>query len=371
VELIRVSDGTHLWSDSYDRDLSDIFKLQGDIAKTVAAALKVAMTRSEASSDTSELSTDAYSLLLQGNYFFNRNTDADLKQAIVFYKGAIKLEPNQALPWAKLAATHLSQANNGWAPTIETNAKGQEAARRAISLEPNLADAHRVLADLLYYDFKWSEARAEYERAIELNPGDERVRASLAELTGALSGKVDDAVDHWHQHLARDPLDTDALDRLAWVLLNAGRVEESIATGLKLQQLHPDYSSNHARIAVGYLVLGKYREALEAADMEQDEAWKLTVLPAIYWAMGRQKESGTALSRLKEKLGDAGAVQVAQMHAYRGELDEAFSWLERAYRQRDAGLTVVKIDPLLRRLHGDPRFQALLVKMKLPGTPSV
>jgi TolB-like protein/Flp pilus assembly protein TadD len=369
AQLIRVSDGSHLWSDSYDRDLADIFKLQGDIATTVATALKVAIARNEGSSENSEVDAEAYSLLLQGNYFVNRNTEPDVKKAIAFYEGAIKLDPGYALPWAKLATAYLSQANNGWAPTIEANAKGRDAAKRAISIDANLAEAHRVLADLLYYDFSWSGARSEYERAIELNPNDARIRASLAELAGALSGHLDDAIAHWRRHLARDPLDTEAFDRLAWVLINAGRFDESIATGLELQQLHPAYASNRARVALGFLLLGRYSEALNAAEKERDESWRLTVLPAVYWALGRRKESGGALSRLKERQASVGAVQIAQMHAYRGEFDAAFAWLDRAYRQRDGGLTVLKIDPLLRPLHADPRFQTLLVKMKLDRDP--
>jgi eukaryotic-like serine/threonine-protein kinase len=366
AQLIRVSDGVHVWSQAYERTLNDIFKLQGEIAHTVASALKAALNERSSADAADRSNLEAYNLLLRGNYFLDRFGKGDTEKAIAYYDKAIALDPNYVLAWVKVADAYMNLADNGWAPIADANERARRALRHAISIDPGSAIAHRDLGYLYEgFDWDWDRAQDEYERATALNPSDARVRISLAGLKGFRFAQFDETVTLLRQALSRDPLDTRSLNSLGWTLLYAGRLEESAAASRQLLELNPSYASAGTRLAFALLAMGRKSEALDAAQKEADEAWRLSVLPIVYWAMGRRAESDQSLHELAQKYAAGSAYNVAQMYAYRGEPDAAFQWLERAYRQRDGGIVALKIDPLFRSLHADPRYQALLVKMKL------
>jgi eukaryotic-like serine/threonine-protein kinase len=365
VQLIRASDGSHLWSQTYNRNVGDIFQVQGDIANAVSAALKVALIESARGGPRRESNTDAYNLLLQGDYVLNRNTEIDATKAIAFFNEAIRLDPAYALAWARLARAHFVQAANGWTRIADSGARGRDAALKAIGLDPDLAPAHRVLGDIYKsFDWNWAGAQSEYARTIELDPADLHVRASLAELRETMLGHLDQAINYRQQLLVLDPLDTNGFFELSAMLYFAGRYEESVAVAYKLQQLDPNFAGNYEGIALGLLFMGNYPEALAAIEKEPDEAWRLSALPVVHWALGRKAESNAELRELERKYSDGKAYQIAEVHAYRGELDAAFNWLDRASRQRDGGLPYMRVSPLLRNLHSDPRWHALLATMK-------
>ena len=215
------------------------------------------------------------------------------------------------------------------------------------------------------FDWDWDAARTELERARRLDPNDPYVLADLAFMTGGISGHFDQQIEHLHRVLSHDPLDSDALQNLSWVLFAADRLEESVASWRKLIELNPTYASGQASLGRTLLLMGRYPEARAAVEKESDEAWRLSVLPAVAWASGRRAESDVALGQLKRKYAEDFPFQIAQMHAYRGETEAAFEWLDRAYRQHDPSMITVQIDPLLRGLRADRRFRALLVQMKL------
>jgi TolB-like protein len=365
VQLIRAEDGTHLWSHTYDRNLADIFKVQDEIAGTVAQALNVAL-KSGIPDERDQRNLDAHNLLLQGNFFLSRRTKQDAEKAVDLYKQAISLDPNYALALERLASANMFQAGSGWISITEGNAKAREELERAVKLEPNLAIAHASLGFLHeFFDWNWRASQTEYKRALELDPNDGLAKTHLARIDALKSGRFDGAIAAFHQHLLRDPLDTTALWRFALLLFCSDRLNEAEAAWRKLEELNGNYAGGHAYWAIALVLMGRNTEALTTVEREPDEAWRLSASPAVYWSLGRQAESDAALEKLKEKYAAGSAYQIAEMHAYRGEVESAFEWLARAYRQRDGGMQYLRIDPMLGNLHGDSRYKELLAKMKL------
>jgi serine/threonine protein kinase/TolB-like protein len=366
AQLIRAADGSHLWSQSYDRKLTDIFKVQGEIARAVAQALKFVMGRGGSGADMKPADTEAYNLLLQGNFYLKRHTKVDAERATVLFKEAIQRDPSYGMAWASLASAYRLQAWSGWAPRRERVGMAREAANTALRARPAVALAHRVLGDLYAeYDWNWGLATAEYERALNIDPADEGSRHNLLFYTDFVQGRLDPLIDFLHQSIQRDPLNTGARWGLSWGLFDAGRAQACAAEFRRLLELNASSSGAQAGLGACLLYLGSRSEALEAAQKETDEPWRLTVLASIFWEMGRGAESDAALHELEQKHTKTFGWAVASVHAYRGETDAAFEWLNRAYRERDPGMTWIKVNPWLRRLHGDPRFQAILVKMRL------
>jgi serine/threonine protein kinase/Flp pilus assembly protein TadD len=366
AQLIKAADGSHLWSQTYDRNLSDIFKLQAEIAGTVAAAMKVALNEHSGSKPAYEPDTEAYNLLLQGNYFFNQRNKPDMERAIAFYQEAIARQSNYALAWVKLARANLAQAEAGWAMVVVASARTRDALQRALRIDRNLVEAHQTLGRLYReFDWNWSQAEAEYAQALKLDQVNADTLIDIAEMKANRFGRFDEAIALRRQAFLRDPLDTHSLSTLAYWLLSAGRLEESAAAYRKLLQLNPSYAGSAYNFALSLFLMGRYPEALAAAQSEPAEAYRLDFLPIAYWAMGRQAESDESLRQLKQKDAAVAAYNIAEVHAWRGEADAAFEWLDRAYRQRDGGMSEMKTDPLLQHLHGDARYQALLVKMRL------
>jgi tetratricopeptide (TPR) repeat protein len=377
TELIRAADGTHLWSQTYDRNLSDIFKVQSEIAGTVAQALKATLNSAGEGMQRKEISAEAYNLLLEGNFLSGRRNKADSNRAIEFYKRAVEIDPNYALAWTKMAREYASQAAWGWIPGSQgmegiekALEKGRELAQHALRLNPDLPEAHRTLGGVYdQFDWDWSAARAQYQRARELEPDDLRSADDLAWLNGGMYGRLHQDIEIERQMIERDPLDTSARSWLGWLLFLAGRYEEAVTAARQAVLLNPSYAGANTSMAYALLYLGRLDEALAAAREEADEPFRLQTLPVAFWALGRKAESDAALNELKTKYANSSAYNIAEMYAYRGEIDSAFQWLDRAYPQRDIGMTWVRIDPLLQNLHKDQRYKAVLVKMKLDGDP--
>ncbi len=366
AELIRASDGAHQWSQTYERSFGDVFKLQDDIAATVARELKVALNEGGAPAPAFEPNSDAYNLYLKGNFFDNQREKADEEKAIALYLQALQLDPNFALAWMKLAGAYRAQARFGWSAALDGAERSKAAARRALQIEPDLAPAHMLLGQIERdFFWNWAGARAEFERAIALDPNDLQVRAQLGYLKAATQGQPDVHVEVLRQILRKDPLDTNSLWVLGVALMDAGRPEESLDAYYKLLELNPDFAGGQASLSDTLLFMGRYGDALAAAQKEPDEGERLAELPMIFWALGRRAESDAALREFESKFGAVAAVEVAVAHAYRGEADAAFQWLERAYRQHDSDLQWIKNDTWLRKLHGDARFPALLAKLNL------
>jgi tetratricopeptide (TPR) repeat protein len=178
-------------------------------------------------------------------------------------------------------------------------------------------------------------------------------------------GEVDKAIEFYQEDLARNPLDPITLQSLGAALCAADRLQECLQARLNLLQLHPDFGGVNRHIGMARLYLGQFDAALKAMQSETNEEYRLGGLALVYWAMERRAESTAALNLLIDKFASSDAYGIASIRAYRGEIDAAFQWLDRAYRAHEFGILGVKTDPLLRKLRGDGRFQALLSRMRL------
>ena len=373
AQLIRASDGVHLWSEIYDRKLNDIFKLQDEISTTVAKALNVALnvtpTAGGNSAAQGTTSIAAYNLLLQSNYFFWRGNPGDDAKAVEHLLQALKLDPRYALAWAKLARVYAWQGYAGELTAEEGAVKGRAAVERALALDPNCAEAYYARANISrLIGGDWGASIADNERAAALDPQGEvgvNARANILSARAHRNGRFDDSITFARQRLERDPLDTETMSDLAYFEQDAGHLEESAAISRRLLEQNPDYVTANAQYAVTLLLMKKNPEALVAAEKESDDASKFRALGCVYWAMGRRGESDVALAALERGFADRKAYEIASVHACRGEADAAFAWLDRAYQQRKGSLGALKADPLLRKLRDDPRFDALLRKARL------
>jgi TolB-like protein/tetratricopeptide (TPR) repeat protein len=365
AQLIRASDGSHLWSQTYDRDPVDIFKVQDEIAGTVAQALNTTLTSATGRGQPKSVKPEAYNLVLLGNYFANRGSDADTEKAKGFYKDAIRLDPSYALAWAKLGA--ITDFD-----TPEGRAEATSALQRALQLDPNLAVAYSGLEQIsVYTDFNWSKGKAELERAIELNPNDFHYRAELAWLTEGRFGVFDNKIRYLRQAVSNDPLDSSSQWHLAVTYSFAGEFEESAAAYRRLLELNPTYFAAQTDYGATLLLMRRYPEALAAVEKEPLEPYRLWGLAIVHWGLGRESDSNAELSRIKEKFMSHGisAWRIARAYAYRGQNDAALEWLGRSYQQHEQGMTLLAVDPFFRNLRTDPGYQALLVKMKLDNGP--
>ena len=365
TQLIRASDGVQLWSQTYDRNLADIFRVQDEISERVAKALNTTLAVTGLPVGQ-ESDVEAYNLVLEGNYYKLRRTKGDVEKAIQLYKKAIDIRPNYALPWARLASGYLTLAEAKGTPSAEDNAKIVAALDRALHLDPNLIWAYYTRAGFegaIKWD--WAAVQADHERMREIDPGIYLLPLALGDMA-LVFGHVDEAVQQYKRAIELNPLESTALRQLGVALCATDRLQECLQYRLKLQQLHPEVRGINAFVGEAHLLLGQLPEALDAMQKESEEDRKLAGLAMVYSAMGRRAESDAAVKALEEGHASDDTYGIAQLHAYRGEPDAAFDWLQRSFRMHDSNIIYVKTDPLLRNLHRDPRFQTLLTNLRLP-----
>jgi len=364
AELVEAGTDSTLWTQTYDRQMENIFAVQGDIAASVSGALKVALEGD--APKTQETNPEAYNAYLQGRYFSDRRGKENLEKAVGYFEQALKIDPNYARAWAGLSRAHSGQADIGYVPLHEGYLKAQKELEKALQLEPNLAEAYARMGWIKSnYDWDWIGADAAYKRGLELEPANADVVRGSAALAAKL-GRFDEAIALNHRAIELDPLRIAAYINLGLSAYYAGRWAEAEAAFRKVLELNPQYPSAHQLLGRLYLAQSKPEEALAEMQKELEPLWRGQGLALAYHAARKKKEADAALAEDIKEFQNDGAFQIAEIYAYRGETDKAFEWLERAYKQRDTGLAVMKGDPLLRSLQHDPRYRAFLQKMKLP-----
>jgi TolB-like protein/Tfp pilus assembly protein PilF len=364
AQLINVADGYHLWSETYDRDLNDIFSVQDEIARSVAGTLQVTLLR-EKESSLQTRNTEAYNAMLMGRYFYGQQTRESLEKAVSYFEQAITLDPGYAEAWAGLGATCAFQAGNGYVSPREGYDRARAAVKKALALDKNLSYAHRVLGWIqMSCDWDWAAADASYQKAMSLQP--ERGQVETAQLAVAF-GRFEDASALARRAADYDPISAQVYATLGLSYWYGGQIEEAVAVYRKILELNPANEAIRSVLGLIYITHSNPQQALVELDQVKDPYWRLPGLAMIYHSLGKKPESDAALAEFIEKYQAGGAYNVAQVYAFRGEADQAFVWLERAYAQRDGGMFLVKVDPMLKTLRPDPRFKALLNKMRLPA----
>ena len=377
AQLIRVETDSHLWSETYDRELDDIFAVQDDIARSVVTELRTALmgdgnaaaASAEALAEVRAAASgradnpEAHRLYLQGRFFIERMTQADLARAADYFLQAIALDPEFALAWTGLSRAYWTQAGYGWLPVAEGFEKAREAAQRALSIAPDLAEGHVGLGLVLQgHDWNWSAAEAQFQRALALQPGNAEVLRAFASMAGIL-GRQDEAIEFLRRAVVLDPLSASGQRFLGLRCAMFGRLDEAESALHTALDLNPQSGLVNCFLSVVRLFKGDGAGALECARREVLPDFRLVGIAMAEHTLGHATESESALTRLIEDHGHVAAYQIAEAFGWRGEKDRAFEGLERAYVQRDPGLSHAKTDPFFAPLRDDPRWAAFMKKM--------
>ena len=370
AELVKADDGFQLWSQTYDREIKDIFSVEDEIAQAATEALRLKLLGSNGQPVASNLRStnpEAYQAYLQAEYFSERGeSKEDLGKALDYTDKAIKLDEKYAPAWALRSSVQNTMAEVALTDTTEGFRKARDDAERSIALDPTLASAYLALARTqIFYDWDWDAADTSLAKAAALEPGSVeifRVRSHLS----LILGNLDQAITLYEQAVALDPLRTNSHLNLGQLLYLSGRYGEAQAALQKALDLNPQAAYVHVILGQILIAERKPQHALVEVEKEPSEWGKLTGEVLAYHALGREQDSNTALAGLIARHGTYAAYQIAQVYAYRGESDKSFEWLERAYNQRDAGLPSFNTEPLFKNLRHDPRYAELLKKMRLP-----
>ena len=372
VQLINALTDAHLWAETYDRKLTDIFAVESDIAKTIADTLQAKLTGSEkiAIAKKPTENAEAHELYLKGRFFWNKRTAADLRKSIEYFNQAIAKDPGYAQAYAALAQSwKLLPAFNGGAPN-DCFPQAEAAAKKALALDDTSSTAHAALASLKGLNgFDYPGAIAEYERTLQLNPNDATARQWFANDTLANVGQTEREIAELKRAVELDPLSLVINSNLGVAYIHAGRLDEAIAQLRKTVELDGTFYYARYNLAQALELKGLIPEATaeyqKTMSMTEDPV-PLGMLGRLYALHGQKDEALTILQRLRQNREQryTAAYSLALIYVGLGDRNEALNWLEQGYREHDGfNIGPIRVDPLLAPLHGDPRFEALAEKI--------
>jgi TolB-like protein/Tfp pilus assembly protein PilF len=357
AQLIDAAADKHLWSQSYDRRLVDIFAIQDEIAADVVKQLKITLLG--AAPSVRETDPEAYALYLQAVQLGRQNTAAAYPRSDALYRQALAIDPRYAPAWVGLARNFSNQTNAGLLSNAEGYARAREAAAKALALAPDYAPVHATLGYIAVADNDLAAAAQHYEHALALAPADLGVLRSSASLLQSL-GRLDEALALYEALVRRDPVNVTALVNLGIAQANAGRFDAALDSLRTALSLAPGRGQTHYGLGVALLGQGDAAGALAEIEQESSTVWKTIGLPLAYHALGRQPEFDAALAALIAKYENDWAYNIAYVHAFRGEADQAFAWLAKAVAYADPGLSEIATNHLFANLHADPRWLPFL-----------
>ncbi|MEY2555614.1 MAG: hypothetical protein QOF93_758, partial [Verrucomicrobiota bacterium] len=374
VQLINALTDAHLWADTYDRKLIDIFSVESEIAKTIADTLQAKLTGSEktAMSKKPTANPEAYELYLKGRFFWNKRTSQDLPKSVDYYKQAIAKDPNYALAYAGLADAYVLYPDYGVGAPAEFYPMAKEMATKALSLESTLGEPHAALG-LAYtnFDRDFAKAIAEFERSIQLNPNYATAHQWFDTPLQA-TGQVDRAIAESRKAIELDPLSLIVNADLAFIYLNARRFDEALAQSRKTLEIDPNFHVVREYLGEALQFKNQLAEALSefraAAAVATDEPFTNALLGQACARAGLRDEAQKILAHLEEQSRTKFVTgwSLAVVRLALGDKDGAAAALQSAYDQHAPEILILKYDPLFDDLHGDPRFEALVQKIVRP-----
>jgi TolB-like protein/tetratricopeptide (TPR) repeat protein len=365
AQLINSRDGTHLLSQTYDRDLRDVLKTQDEIAIKVARALETEVLTRDFISRPALRNTEAYTLYLQGQHAGDRFEPQGWEQAVNDFKRAFDLDPSFTEAAAAVAGFSQYGGQVGYIPPDVAFEQARQFAELALKLDPNFVSAHAVLGSIYgSYAWDWPAADKEIKVALGLAPNDSETLWAATVLSLTL-GRWDDGVRYAITMQEVDPLNPNGYFWLSLGQMRRGRFAEAEAAILRALELSPTYTFGPYTLGLILLARNQAEAALAAFLKEPRDASRIGGSALAYFALGRKAESDAALALRIKDYGNF-AIGIAKIYAFRGESDEAFKWLDRAYERKDALLYGIKFAPEFDKLHGDPRYKAFLKKMNLP-----
>lgn len=362
AQLIRTDDGVHLWSQTYDRDVKDIFQVQDEIAAAVVAALKLKLLPALGLDPTRSDNPEAYNQFLLGRQFGRRGNPEDLQRAVSAYRKAIALDPNFAAAYAGLSFSETALAVLTQDPALF--AQSHDDAEKALTLAPQLVDGYRARASLRLETLDFSGARADSEQALNLAPGESAVQ-SLYGAQIAATGKIPQAIKAMNKAIELDPLSGYAWANVGLFQTMTGDYPAARHALERALAISPANDSFHFALGQLHLLDGRLADAQAEFQKQTDAGIRQMTSAMVEHAGGHEKASQQALKDLIAKHAADMAYQVGDVYAWIGDKDKAFEWLARAYEQRDSGLNGIAYDPLLAGLQNDPRYGALLKKLGL------
>ena len=367
AQLIQVRDETHLWAQTYERGVTDILKLQSEVARAIAREIRVKLTPREERrlAASSAVSPQAYEAYLKGRHLWNRRTEEGMRKSIAHYEQAIRLYPQYAMAYAGVADSYVMLACRGMVPAKDTFRKAKEAARKAIDLDSELGEAHGSLAHVRLHDWDWEGLEADFERAIDLNPAQAIVYYWYGEFLMS-RGRPEEAIAVTQKAQQTDPLSPVIGSSLAMILYLARRYDQAAVVLERTRELNPDHFLPHLRMGLIRIQQRKYDEAIlelkTAVSLADQSTETLAALAMAYAAAGKKKPAQQILAKLQQLAGKRYVLpyNVAKIHAAGADGDKAFEWLERAYEGGNPDLIELNSEPIFDGLRGEPRFSDLM-----------
>ena len=367
AQLVKANDGFHLWSQSYDRELTDVYAVQEEIASAVAEALKLKLLARAVPGAQREVKPAAYTAYLRARQLRGGGAEG-AKEAIAVLEQALEIDPGFAAAWAQLAVTQSWAADNAEGPAelAEWQRKALASADKAVELDPGLADGYWARGNLrASVTWDWEGAQTDFRKALALNPGDARILQGYGSLLASL-GRLPEAISTMQQATEAEPLLFSVWQALGYFQEAAGDLAAARQSQERALALKPKFPFVHFRLGTLALQQRQPKQAAAAFEASGYEPLQLLGRALAEHELRHGAQSQEALQALIQGYGHNAAYQIAQAYAWRGQRDEAFQWLERAFTQRDGGLAELKYDPLMRGLRKDPRWPALLNRVGLP-----
>ena len=370
VELTKTADGTQLWGDRYHRRIAEIFVLQEEIARAVAQKLRSQLTHEQEKRVVQRYTDneEAYKAYLRGRYFWNKRTEEGINKAIKHFQAAIEIDPTYALAYAGMASCYAVLPSYDPVASEAGYAQGKAAAYRALEMDPTLSDAWTALALIhLYYDWDFPAVEREFTQALELNPNDATTHQWHGFFLTAL-GRFDEAVSEMQLALKLEPLSTIINNNLGRILYFARRYPQAIEQFQKTLELDKDFLPAHYEIGSAYVESGMYQEAIQEWTLEHGPRG----LARRAYAAARSGDKSGALAAVDalKAISDQRDIPalIALLYVALGNHEQALDWLEKAYERSDDWLVFLKVEPEFDPLRRQPRFEALLKRLRLVET---
>ncbi len=358
AQLIRADDGFHLWSQTWDRTLDDIFAIQEEIAADVVEQLQVRLLG--AAPTVQKTDPAAYALYLQARHLSRMRTAGSVEGSNALYQQALEIDPDYAEPWAGLAENYGYQGVMVLLPIDEGFRLAREAVNRALEIDPDNVEAYAALAAIAsVYDNDLAAAAQHVERALELDPTNLDILTRASRLAQNL-GRLDEAVALGEYVVSRDPVNPRAHSGLGYAYNNAQRLDEALTSFGTALSLSPGRIGVQSGIGLALLHKGEPEAALAAFQQEPSEALRMIGLPLAYHALSQATESDATLAELIDRYEQDWAYNIASVLAFRGEADQAFEWLDKAVEYNYPSLRYIPVESLFANIHDDPRWLPFL-----------
>jgi len=375
TDLVNVSDGSQMWGEQYSGKLTDLVTVQREIARDVSSKLKTKLSGADETKVTKTYTANpqAYQLYLKGRFYYGKRTKEDLLRSIGAYEQAISLDANFALAYVGVADSYSVMTAYGYAAPNDVFPKAKAAARRALQLDPDLAEAHASYALIVAeYDWNWAEAEREFKRSVELNPNIALTHYQYGFACLTPLGRFDEASNEIKRALELEPLSVPAAANLASLYVFARKNDLAVEQGREALRLEPNHPTVRWGLAFAYNASGMYVEAISTCEtaLQGDPGNQdcLQMVGYAYAKSGRRREAEEVIRKFEELGRTEYSViyRPAVIHALLGDKEKAFAGLKKSFAARDWDMARISVDPFVDSLRDDPRFKDLIIRMQYP-----